>query len=116
MTESLDQELWTALLRRPEATWRRRALEVWTAAGIIALLGLAWAEPFTARLLPPWLKPAVMFLRGVLLVESFGYAYHRFFQHVGWLTRRSATVRRNHDLYIRAQNLQKLVAPLPAAA
>jgi hypothetical protein len=95
MIQPLDQELWTALLHRPEATWRKRALEIWTAAGILALIGLAWAEPFTAELLPLWLKPVVMFLRGVLLVESFGYAYHRFFQHVGWLTRRSSTVRRN---------------------
>jgi sterol desaturase/sphingolipid hydroxylase (fatty acid hydroxylase superfamily) len=95
MTNALDRELWTALLNRPEPTWRKRALEIWTAAGIIALIGLAWAEPFSARILPHWLKPAVMFLRGVLLVESFGYAYHRFFQHVGWLTRRSGTVRRN---------------------
>ena len=59
------------------------------------MIGLAWAEPFSAMILPAWLKPVVMFARGVLLVESFGYAYHRFFQHVGWLTRKSATVRRN---------------------
>lgn len=95
MTNSLDAELWTALLRRPDSSLRKRLLEVWTAAGIVALIALAWAEPFTAKLLPAWTKPAVMFLRGVLLVESFGYAYHRFFQHVGWLTRKSATVRRN---------------------
>jgi len=95
MTNALDHELWTALLRRPNATWRRRALELWTAAGIAALIGLAWAEPFSAKLLPAWTKPIVMFLRGVVLVESFGYAYHRFFQHVGWLTRRSSIVRRN---------------------
>ena len=94
-TQSLDRELWTALLRRPDASWRRRALEVWTAVGIVALIAVAWAEPVTAKLLPAWTRPFVMFVRGVLLVESFGYAYHRFFQHVGWLTRKSATVRRN---------------------
>lgn len=95
MSNSLDQELWTALLRRPDASWRKRALELWTAVGIVALIAFAWAEPFSAMLLPAWMKPFVMFLRGVLLVESFGYAYHRFFQHVGWLTRKSSTVRRN---------------------
>ncbi len=95
MSEHLDDELWSALLRRPDASWRKRLLEVWTAAGILSLIGLAWAEPFSALFLPRWLKPAVMALRGVLLVEAFGYAYHRFFQHVGWLTRKSGTVRRN---------------------
>src|SRR3990167_3735963 len=95
MTNALDRELWTALLRRPDASLKKRLLEAWTAAGLLALIAFAWAEPFSAMLLPAWTKPIVMFLRGVLLVESFGYAYHRFFQHVGWLTRKSSTVRRN---------------------
>ena len=95
MTDTLDPELWLSLLRRPDDSLRKRLLEVWTAAGIAALIVLAWAEPFSAMLLPGGLKPVVMFLRGVLLVESFGYMYHRFFQHVGWLTRKSGTVRRN---------------------
>jgi sterol desaturase/sphingolipid hydroxylase (fatty acid hydroxylase superfamily) len=105
---ALDDALWPVLLRRPDSSWRRRLFDLWTAAGLLALMALAWAEPFSGRAFarlaaagaPPaliaWvLKPAVMALRGVLLVESFGYAYHRFFQHVGALTRRSATIRRN---------------------
>lgn len=95
MNHPLDESLWAALLRRPDASLRRRLFDVWTAAGVLSLMALAWAEPFTARLLPAWTRLPVMFLRGVLLVESFGYAYHRFFQHVGWLTRRSGTIRRN---------------------
>ena len=95
MNDTLDRELWTALLRRPDASLKKRALELWTAGGILALIAFAWAEPFSAKYLPAAARPFVMFLRGVLLVESFGYAYHRFFQHVGWLTRRSKTVRRN---------------------
>jgi sterol desaturase/sphingolipid hydroxylase (fatty acid hydroxylase superfamily) len=95
MTNSLDAQLWTALLRRPDSSMKKRLLEIWTAFGVVALIALAWAEPVSARLLPAWTKPVVMFARGVLLVEAFGYAYHRFFQHVGWLTRKSATVRRN---------------------
>ncbi|MDE2489505.1 MAG: sterol desaturase family protein [Elusimicrobia bacterium] len=108
MTPSLDEALWTALLRRPASGWRARLLGAWTAAGLLGLIALAWAEPFSGRLFarlaaagaPPaliaWiLKPLVMALRGVLLVESFGYAYHRFFQHVGRLTRRSSVIRRN---------------------
>lgn len=108
MNTNLDASLWAALLRRPDHSLRRRLLEIWTAAGIAALIAFAWAEPLSARLFARLLaagaapaliacvlKPLVMVLRGVLLVESFGYAYHRFFQHVGWLTRRSGTVRRN---------------------
>ncbi len=108
MNSSLDASLWAALLRRPDNSWRRRLLELWTAVGVAALIAFAWAEPFSGRLfarllaagassalIAYGLKPLVMILRGVLIVESFGYAYHRFFQHVGWLTRRSGTVRRN---------------------
>ena len=108
MDRTLDQDLWAALLRRPEDSLRRRLWELWTAAGLAGLIALAWAEPFSGRLFAAliaggapsapilWgLKPLIMALRGVLLVESFGYAYHRFFQHVGWLTRRSSVVRRN---------------------
>jgi len=108
MSTDFDPSLWAALLRRPSTGWRERLLELWTAAGLAALMAAAWAEPVSgvlfARLAaagaPPaliaWgLKPLVMALRGVLFTEAFGYAYHRFFQHVGWITRRSATVRRN---------------------
>ena len=108
MSTNLDVSLWAALLRRPDASWRRRVLDVWTAVGIAGLIVFAWAEPLSGRLFvrllsagaPPslirWgLRPLVMALRGVLVVEAFGYGYHRFFQHVGWLTRRSGTVRRN---------------------
>lgn len=108
MKPTLDEALWGALLRRPDHSLKRRLFELYTAAGLLTLVALAWTEPFSGRLFarllaagaPPaliaWgLKPLVMFLRGVLMVESFGYAYHRFFQHVGWLTRRSKTIRRN---------------------
>lgn len=94
MKNALDPQLWNALLRRPDHSLRRRLLELWTAAGLLGLIALAFAEPWSKGL--PWpARLLVMALRGVLLVESFGYGYHRFFQHVGWLTRRSSTVRRN---------------------
>lgn len=94
MRNVLDPQLWNALLRRPDHSLSRRLLELWTAAGLLALMGLSFAEPWSASLPRP-ARLLVMALRGVLLIESFGYAYHRFFQHVGWLTRRSKTVRRN---------------------
>lgn len=87
MNDPLDEALWTALLNRHDLGWKRRALELWALGGACALMALAW--------LPKAGNPLVMVLRGVLVVESFGYAYHRFFQHVGRLTRRSATIRRN---------------------
>jgi len=108
MKDALDPVLWKTLLRRPDDSLRRRLFELYTAAGLLALIALAYAEPFSAVLFSKMraagapaplvalgFKPLVMLLRGVLLVESFGYAYHRFFQHVGRLTRRSSVVRRN---------------------
>lgn len=96
-----------AFARRP-ATLRPIALAVWTVFGLAGLIVLAWAEPWSARLFsslrahgaPGWLLdyvlgPSVMAARGVLAVEAFGYAYHRFFQHLGWLTRRALVFRRN---------------------
>jgi hypothetical protein len=41
------------------------------------------------------LTPLVYGARAILLVEAFGYAYHRFFQHLGWFTRRAQVFRRN---------------------
>lgn len=80
----------------------------WTLLGLGGLTYLAWTGPFSGRLLqaaletgyPRWLIeylgiPLVMSFRAVLIVESIGYAYHRFFQHVGFFTRRAQVIRRN---------------------
>jgi len=81
---------------------------VWVVCGLSALMVLAWAEPWSAPLFrelvaagaPPWLVDyagvgLVMAARAILLVEAFGYAYHRFFQHVGFFTRQARLIRRN---------------------
>lgn len=97
----------------PERSALRQVLEkIRVAGGLSLLIWLALAEPFTGILfqrlleagLPAWLltafaEPLVMALRAVLMVESFGYMYHRFFQHVGFLTRTSAVLRRNQKFH-----------------
>lgn len=65
-----------------------------TFAGAFGLMYLSWMAPGTESW-PTWAKLLLAPLRAVLLVESFGYLYHRFFQHVGVLTRHFATIRRN---------------------
>jgi hypothetical protein len=86
--------------------WKRYGNALYTFAGIFSLIYLAWSEPFSARLLaklpsgPAYvLQQLVMIARGVLFVEAFGYMYHRFFQHLGWLTRRAPVFRRNQRFH-----------------
>lgn len=82
--------------QRPSGLSLRAALKIaWTAGGLCGLLAFAWAEPWSAKLLPSYLMPLVLAIRGVLAVEAFGYAYHRFFQHLGFFTRKSQVFRRN---------------------
>ena len=101
-------ELYEAALKPAEASWRRALLWSWTAIGLAGLLAFSWSEPWSAKLLaraaalgaPTFLVKyvavaLVMAFRAVILVESFGYIYHRFFQHVGLLTRQAMVFRRN---------------------
>ncbi len=94
---------------KPRGSFLSRAFKnIWTAGGIAGLMALAWAEPFSGRVLaravaaglPAWLadfvlRPLIMAARGILIVESFGYMYHRFFQHLGIFTRLALVFRRN---------------------
>src|SRR5579885_543976 len=85
---------------------------LYVVVGLTALIAFAWFEPVSNWLFawlltqgaPSWLiayigVPIVMVLRAILMVESFGYAYHRFFQHVGFFTRKSQVVRRNQKFH-----------------
>ncbi|MBI5203204.1 MAG: sterol desaturase family protein [Elusimicrobia bacterium] len=100
--------LYEAAIRPAPRPVTRALWRAWTVLGISALLWAGWCEPWSAllveklaaaggdrRLLDWGLVPLVYGLRAVLLVEAFGYAYHRFFQHLGWFTRRAQVFRRN---------------------
>lgn len=79
----------------PRGSLLRRALLIaWQSFGLTSLLYLAWFG------LKSWSHhPIILFLRGVLLVETFGYIYHRWFQHVSPLTRVAQTFRRNQRFH-----------------
>ncbi len=103
-----NAEIYEKALKGREGTISRVLRTLGIHLGFGFLTWLAWAEPFSGRLFArllsagvstAWIDfaavPAVMILRGILMVEAFGYAYHRYFQHVGWWTRRSGIFRRN---------------------
>lgn len=105
-------EMYEAALKPPRTKLGQLLYSAWVFLGLAALVLLAWAEPFSARLFENLLSagispllikfvavPAVMILRAVLLVESIGYAYHRFFQHVGVFTRLSIIFRKNQKFH-----------------
>jgi len=105
-------EMYEAALKPPRTATQRVLYTTWIALGLSILIGLAWAEPFSAKLFslliangvsPLLIKfvavPLVMTLRAVLAVESVGYAYHRFFQHVGFFTRTAQVFRKNQKFH-----------------
>lgn len=109
---STSNELYEAALKSKRSTLFRVLYAAWLVLGLSGLILIAWAEPFSGRLFrsllsdgcPSWLitfvlSPLVMALRAVLAVESIGYVYHRFFQHLGWLTRRAQLFRRNQRFH-----------------
>ncbi len=107
-----SNQVYEAALRPGDGLGKRLLTFFRLVVGLSVLIAFAWAEPFSgmlfAKLLalgtPEWmisfvLLPLVMVLRAVVLVESFGYAYHRFFQHVGLLTRKAQIFRRNQKFH-----------------
>jgi sterol desaturase/sphingolipid hydroxylase (fatty acid hydroxylase superfamily) len=107
-----QNELYEASLKSRHGTLQRAGYALWVVFGLTTLTAIAWAEPWSARLFTkmladgasPWLihfvlMPVVMTLRAVLIVESIGYAYHRFFQHLGWLTRKGQVIRRSQRFH-----------------
>jgi hypothetical protein len=92
--------LYEAALVRRTPTLKRVLKAAWAAVGLSALIGSAWVDKiwpaFTVS--SAW-SPVFYFLRGVLMVESFGYLYHRWFQHLGFWTRRAMVFRRNQRFH-----------------
>lgn len=106
--DSQYNTLYEAALKKQPGTVRRVLKTIWLIAGLSALSVFAWAEPWSAKLFqtflangvsPPLINyvlvPLVMAFRGMVLVEAIGYAYHRFFQHVGFFTRAGQVFRNN---------------------
>ncbi|HVE14753.1 MAG TPA: hypothetical protein VNI01_15260 [Elusimicrobiota bacterium] len=108
----LSLRVYEASIPRPASGWRAAAGAARIALGFAALGYLVWVGPLAGPLwalaahvgapaglaalnAAPWL----MFLRGVLAVETVGYAYHRFFQHVGFMTRTVQLIRRNQKFH-----------------
>ncbi|MBC7996901.1 MAG: sterol desaturase family protein [Leptolyngbya sp.] len=107
-----SNEIYLAALK-PNVSFLSRTLStLWLYLGLGLLVWFSWSEPFSGMLfdslqghgLPSWvvtylLTPIVMFLRAVIAVESIGYGYHRFFQHVGFFTRKAQVFRRNQRFH-----------------
>jgi hypothetical protein len=92
--------LYDTALKRRTPTLKRVAKAVWAAVGLSALIGAAWVDKvWPAATTHGKLSVLFYFLRGVLMVESFGYLYHRWFQHLGFWTRRALVFRRNQRFH-----------------
>src|SRR5882672_5791987 len=87
--------LYDAALKAPRSPAKEALKSAWTVAGLSALCLIAWRPPFGA-----WAgSPVAMLFRAVILVETIGYNYHRFFWHGGFFTRRSGIFRRNQKFH-----------------
>jgi hypothetical protein len=92
--------LYDAALRRAVPSLTRALKAAWAAVGLSALIYAAWSDAvWPAFTTQSKAAPLFYFLRGVLLVESFGYVYHRWFQHLGFWTRRAMMFRRNQRFH-----------------
>lgn len=92
--------LYDAALRRATPSLVRVLKAAWAAVGLSALIFAAWSDAvWPALMTQSKAAPFFYFLRGVLLVESFGYLYHRWFQHLGFWTRRAMVFRRNQRFH-----------------
>lgn len=107
-----SSDIYEAAIKPPRSFLRQAALAVWTVLGLSGLIWFAWSEPFSGWLfdamlgagVAPWVikfvgVPLAMALRAVVLVESAGYAFHRFMQHLGWFTRRAQFFRRGQHFH-----------------
>ena len=109
---SHSNEIYIAALKPKDNLFRKLLSTLWLFIGVGSLIWFAWSEPFSSMFFS-WLTshgvapgavtfiltPIVMLVRAVIAVESIGYGYHRFFQHVGYLTRKAQVFRRNQRFH-----------------
>lgn len=92
--------LYDAALQRRTPTAARVLKAAWAAVGLSALMFAAWSDKvWPAFAVHSKAAPLFYFFRGALMVESFGYLYHRWFQHLGFWTRRALVFRRNQKFH-----------------
>lgn len=109
----------TAVNRLYEATLKPRHTPlarifyfIWIPVGSVFLLYTGFAEPWHKQLFGYLLAqgvssfvvlyiltPLIFAIRAIIVVEIISYLYHRFFQHLGMLTRRAALIRRNQKFH-----------------
>lgn len=90
----------------PKPLYHRVLKMAWTVLGLGGLLAWVWFDPVSKILLGliggTHITTSIaatagfmgmLALRGVIFVEVFGYIYHRFFQHLGFWTRRGYPIR-----------------------
>jgi sterol desaturase/sphingolipid hydroxylase (fatty acid hydroxylase superfamily) len=105
--------LYESVLKPRTSRVVRAILGIWTVGGLFALIFISWTAPYSRRLfgllvsrgtVQPWfitfvLNPLVMFICGCLIVETIGYAYHRYMQHVTFFARSGQVIRRNNRFH-----------------
>jgi sterol desaturase/sphingolipid hydroxylase (fatty acid hydroxylase superfamily) len=115
MNEQLaaSNALYESVLKPQTSRLGKVILGTWTVAGLIALIFISWMAPYSRQFygwlvsrgtVQPWfityvLNPVVMFICGCLIVETIGYAYHRYMQHVTFFARSGQMIRRNNRFH-----------------
>ena len=100
--------LYEAALKEKRSPLKKWTHRLWTIVGLSTLLYLTSTGPFSAWVFHqtleggfyPWAvkyigTPFVMIIRAVFFVETLGYMYHRWFQHVSFWTRRAHLIRKS---------------------
>lgn len=68
---------------------------IWAILGVIVISVFLIAEPWSTQYLSLQLQVVTAFIKALLLVETVGYFYHRFLEHLGIFTQTTKQVRKN---------------------
>lgn len=119
MTANLANKMYEeAYVKEDRPPFKKFVHCAWSVFGLSLLIGFVLKEPISRHILQylseigaskaalTTVTVVWMFARGFLAPFIIGYCYHRFFQHVGFLTRNSSIIRRfqrihwNHHVII----------------
>ena len=109
---SSSSRLYELTLKPRYSLLKKVFLGVWTPTVLIFLVYFGFAEAYSPVLFEYLMAaglsstvvtdafvPLVTILRAVIVVEAIGYFYHRFFQHLGFMTRTWHKIRRNQKYH-----------------